>query len=98
MSFEFRVPSFELMNLDEIEKVAIEAHRAGGQVLRRHFRRLARIDYKGHDYNLTTVADHNDTTITMQCFALSFLLLTRESIRRPGNQEERFAGEPLQAV
>lgn len=46
------------MNLDEIERVAIEAHRAGGEVLRRYFRRLSRVDFKGQDYaNLVTVAD-----------------------------------------
>jgi len=46
------------MNLDEIQQVAIEAHRAAGRILRRHFRRLTRVDFKGHNTaNLITVAD-----------------------------------------
>ncbi|MBM3333401.1 hypothetical protein FJY63_01955, partial [Candidatus Sumerlaeota bacterium] len=45
-------------NLNQIEQVAIEAHRAAGRVLRRHFRRLGRIDFKGQNTaNLITVAD-----------------------------------------
>jgi len=46
------------MNLDEIEETALEAHRRAGEILRRHFRRLDRVDFKGDDYaNLITVAD-----------------------------------------
>ncbi|KPL08711.1 hypothetical protein AMJ85_08140 [candidate division BRC1 bacterium SM23_51] len=44
----------------------MEAHRAGGRILRRHFRRLARIDYKGDDdANLITVADHESEAAIM---------------------------------
>jgi len=47
------------INLDKIEQVAVEAHRAGGRVLRRRFRRLTRIDIKGRNTaDLITVADH----------------------------------------
>jgi myo-inositol-1(or 4)-monophosphatase len=47
-----------MIDLDQIERVAREAHRKGGRILRRHFRRLTRIDIKGrNDANLLTVAD-----------------------------------------
>jgi myo-inositol-1(or 4)-monophosphatase len=47
-----------MLNLDSIEQVAREAHRIGGRILRRRFRRLTRFDIKGqNDANLITVAD-----------------------------------------
>jgi len=52
-----------MVNLDQIEQVAREAHRAGGRVLRRHFRRLGRIDIKGKNTaDLLTVADCESET------------------------------------
>jgi myo-inositol-1(or 4)-monophosphatase len=48
-----------MIDPDELEQAMLEAHKRGGQVLRRHFRRLGRIEFKGEDYaNLITVADH----------------------------------------
>jgi len=48
-----------MLNLDHIEQVAREAHQAGGRILRRHFRRLTRIDFKGRNTtDLLTVADN----------------------------------------
>lgn len=48
-----------MIDLNPVEQVAIEAHRAGGRVLRRHFRRLTQIEFKGtNDANLITAADH----------------------------------------
>jgi len=47
-----------MINLDHIERAAREAHQVGGRILRRHFRRLSRVDIKGkNDANLITIAD-----------------------------------------
>jgi myo-inositol-1(or 4)-monophosphatase len=55
-----------MIDLDTIERVALEAHRQGGRVLRRYFRRLETIEHKGEDYaNLITVADRKSEDTIM---------------------------------
>jgi len=55
-----------MIDLHEIERVAVEAHRAGGRVLRRHFRRLSRIEIKGRNTaNLITIADRESEEAIM---------------------------------
>jgi len=91
-----------MINLDDIEKTATEAHRAGGRVLRRHFRRLARIDIKGRNTaNLITVADRESEAAIMKTIRRHFAdhgILAEESgenLSPEGRSPTRWIIDPL---
>ncbi|MCX8035584.1 MAG: inositol monophosphatase [Candidatus Sumerlaeia bacterium] len=63
----------EPLDFERIEQVAREAHRAGGRILRRHFRRLTTIEFKGrNDADLITVADRESEAAIMAIIRRAF--------------------------
>jgi len=79
------------MNPSQIEQVAIEAHRAAGRVLRRHFRRLTHIDFKGQNTaDLITIADREAEAAIVQTIHRHFpdhAILAEESGESRPRQE-----------
>lgn len=91
-----------MVDFDKIETVARQAHEAGGCVLRRHFRRISRIDFKGQDYaNLVTVADRESEDAIVAAIRDHFPehgVLAEESGERGPNGKEtptRWIVDPL---
>jgi len=61
------------MNLDSIEATALDAHRAGGEALLRHFRRIETIETKAEDYaNLITIADRESEAAIIRTILAQF--------------------------